>query len=50
MKEKLIKYGFQMWQVKDLIKNKKLDTTHGLYILKDNSLYLTNGNTTKKVM
>ena len=48
MKEKLEKYGFQDWQIEKLMKDKELDTVHGVYTLEGETLFLTQDEETKK--
>ena len=49
MRDKLLNYGFQDWQIEKLMKDKELDTVHGVYTLEGETLFLTQDEETKKV-
>lgn len=47
MKEKLIKYGFDDWQIERLLSNKVLKTSHGTYKIIKGGLLLKRDTETK---
>lgn len=49
MKNKLLAYGFELWQVETLIKTKKLNTIHGSYTLIGKKLVLTTATEKKTI-
>ena len=50
MRDKLLNYGFQDWQIEKLMKDKELDTVHGIYTLDgEDNLFLTQDGETKIV-
>ena len=49
MKNKLLAYGFELWQVETLIKTKKLNAIHGSYTLIGKKLVLTTATEKKTI-
>lgn len=41
-KKELLHYGFDQEQAGALLKGKKVDTPHGIYSVREDSMYLTN--------
>ena len=49
MKDKVKKYGMHDWQIEKLLNDGEIDTTHGVYILEGNRLFLKQDGNRREV-